>query len=93
MVVSLAWPGQDVEFCGGELGEWLLKVWGCLAGALMPSDSSVPPLLPVSVRPSLRKRTAHTEGISPLNAGTFCRPAAYLSEKELPRNSLLLECL
>lgn len=28
MVVPLAWPGQDMEFCQGELGEWLLQSVG-----------------------------------------------------------------
>lgn len=35
-----------------------------LAGALMPPDSSGPPLQPVSVRPSLGEQMAHTEVIS-----------------------------
>lgn len=65
----LAWARRwsSGDFCKGEQHGQLppsVGMPGCLAGALMASDSPVPPLQPGTVRPSLRKQTAHTETIS-----------------------------
>ena len=62
-LASAGWWGSG-DFCERELCRQLPRSVLMLAGALMPPDSSGPPLQPGSVRPSLGEQMTHTEVIS-----------------------------